>query len=254
MPARVFVAWWFIDDEDGWLELNLTLDQLEQVIGAYEESLCPELDAGGLYARNNTAHKWKVTYRTIVLRELVSWRFVDLIKQALLLEKAGHFIGSRVLIRSAIETLALLIYSVRKMENIVRTGNGFHEYSQKSVNLLLGSKASDSSHVAVNVMEVIKHASKKHSELMTAYETLSETAHPNFDGLSWAYSNVADQGMHTKFGCYSGGVYGKSQGPIILMLLGIFEAEYNDSWPAAFDKFESWIEANDKKLEATRTT
>lgn len=230
----------------------ISLDQLEQAIVGYEESLCPEIDAGGLFARSHTAHKWKATYRTIVLRELVSWRFIDLIRQSLLLEKNNHFIGSRVLIRSAIETLALLISSVRKMENIVRTGQGFHEYSRKTVNLLLGSKASDCTHDAVNVMTVIELASKKHPELLDAYETLSETAHPNFDGLSWAYSRVTDQGMHTKFGVYSAKIYQRLQVPIITMLFGIFESEYNESWPAAFDRFERWIEENDEKLEATK--
>lgn len=230
----------------------LTLEQLEEAIGAYRDGLCPEIDAGGLFQRNKTAHKWKVTYRTIVLRELVSWRFVDLLHQATLLERSKAFVGSRIIIRSAIETLSTLIYSARKMENIVRTGSGFHEYSKKSVNLLLGSKDQRTKHNAINVMEVIQLASKQYPELQQAYDDLSETAHPNFDGMMYVYSVVSDRGMNTKFTSDVSRIYESSQLAIISLLCLIFEQEYNDAWPTAFEKFEAWVEANDEMLEATK--
>lgn len=230
----------------------LTIEQADELIEAYRGSLCSEIDAGGLLARNCTAHKWKVTYRTIILRELVSWRFVDLLQQAILLEKSKGFVGSRILIRSAIETLSVLIYCVRKMENIVRTGEGFHEYGQKTVNLLLGSRDQRTKHNAINVLEVTKLASKQYPELQKAYDELSETAHPNFEGMMNMYSIVSDRGMNTKFTNDASQIYERSQLSTIAFLCLIFEHEYNDAWSAAFEKFEAWTEANDASLEASK--
>ena len=230
-----------------------TSEQLAEVVAAYRQSLCPEIDAGGLFTRNNTAHKWKVTYRTLLLRELVAWRFVDLLGQSLLLEKSGGFVGSRIILRSAIETLSILIYCTRKMENIVRTGEGFHQYSDKTINLLLGSKVGQTIHDAINVLTVLQLASKDHPELQDAYDDLSETAHPNFDGLSMAYSKASDRGMRVEFMMGSERVFGKSQGRLIVLLCAIFEEEYNERWPKAFDAFEAWIEKNDMKLEQTKS-
>lgn len=227
----------------------LDIDQLEYALNSYRENLCKEIDVGGLFARNNTAHKWKVTYRTIVLRELTSWRFVDLLSQAVILEKIGKHVGSRILIRASIETLSVMLYTIRKMENIVRTGDGFYQYSDKTTRLLIGSRNEHTKHEAINILDIVTVASKKHPELQRGYDELSETVHPNWDGFSRMYSEVSERGMVTAFTDNSGRIYGKSQLPIITLLCSIFEVEYNEVWPDAFDNFESWIEKNDKKLE-----
>lgn len=138
------------------------------------------------------------------------------------------------------------------MENIVRTGSGFHEYSKKSVSLLLGSKDQRTKHNAINVMEVIQLASKQYAELQQVYDNLSETAHPNFDGMMYVYSVVSDRGMNTKFTNDVSRIYEGRQSAIISLLCLIFEEEYNEAWPAAFEKFETWVEANDEMLEATK--
>jgi len=232
--------------------VRLTLDQQKEVIASYQSGLADEIDAGGLYARNPTAHKWKVTYRTIILRELVAWRFCDIMNQVLLLESNEHFLGSRLLLRSAIETLSLLIYSSEKMECIVGTGDGFHEYSKKSTRLLLGTKLANTKFQAINIIEVLEKASKEHPELKIAYDDLSETAHPNFDGLFRTYGSPSDSGMLTTFSNQSSHLYSSQQAALISLLLVAFETEYNFRWDKAFNNFENWIEKNDRKLEDTQ--
>ena len=227
----------------------LTLEQIEQCIDSYQRSLAAEIDAGGLFSRNSTAHKWKLTYRILILRELVSWRFCDLIKQSILLEKSDCFIGSRILIRSGIETLSLLIYCTRKMENIVRVGSGFHEFSKKTTDLLLGSNDDRTEFASVNFLRV---AAKSYPELLRAYKDLSETSHPNWDGMSYLYSEVSEKGMLTKFTNDTGRIYKDSQLALLALLCGIFEIEYNENWTRAFNAFEEWIVTNDVKLEATK--
>ena len=133
----------------------ISLEQLKQVLSAHKEGLCDEIDAGGLFTRNSIAHKWQVTYRTIVLRELVSWRFIDLLQQSIILEEAEKYTGSRIIIRAAIETLAILLYCTKKMENIVNTGSGFEQYGKKTVNLLFGSRDESTKTESLNVLNII---------------------------------------------------------------------------------------------------
>ena len=228
------------------------LGQLSNYIADAEKCLCPKIDMGGLYSRNNTAHKWKVTLRTIVLRELVSWRFFDLLEQVVELEKMKHLLGLRILLRSSIETLALLVYSNQKMENIIRTGDGFHEYSKKTVNLLVGSGNEYTEHKSVNVLDVLKKCKSQYPEILRAYDDLSETVHPNWDSLMRVYSKVDKKEFITYFDNHVEEQFGSSQLALIKLLLGIFDEEYNERWCENFGKFEAWIELNDEKLEASK--
>ena len=111
---------------------SLTTEQQKEAIEAYQSNLAKEIDAGRLYNRRPKAHKWKVTYRTIVLRELASWRFCDLIKQALILEEHDAYLGARILIRSAIETLALIIFSCEKWNALFEQGMVFMHIAIKA--------------------------------------------------------------------------------------------------------------------------
>lgn len=229
--------------------IGLTIKDLENGVNSFRESLCDEIDKREWESRNITAHKWQVLHRAVALRELVSWRFVDLMEQALILENLGKHVGSRILIRASIETLAILLYTISKMEKIVRTGEGFHQFSNKTVRLLLGSRDGQTSHDAINVLDVLRIVSKKYPELVTVYDELSETAHPNFDGLTRSYSQVSDRSMKFRFTSDSGRTYVGSQLRIIFLVCAILEKEYNQAWPEAFQSFENWIEKNDEKLE-----
>ncbi len=242
---------------DNWKQQNkryvlLTLDQQEEVLDGYQGDLAVEIDQGGLYSRNPTVHKWKVTYRLLVLRELASWRFCDLMKQALYLER-GHFhAGESILIRSSLETLALLIFCSQKMENVMKSGDGFHQLSKKTTDLLMGSKGQQTNYKSINVNDFLKAASKDYPEIRRAYDELSETTHPNFDGLFRRYSTISKNGTVTKFSNQSSEIYKNAQPSLISLILVIFEMEYNDRWITAFKGFETWIVENDQKLENTK--
>jgi hypothetical protein len=70
----------------------------------------PRVDILGLRQRNPIAHKRKATFRSLELRETAFWRIHDLLTQAYELHLAHRALGARILLRSAIETLATLIY------------------------------------------------------------------------------------------------------------------------------------------------
>ena len=58
-------------------------------------------------------------YRSIVLRELIFWRVTDLLNQMTALANAGHVLGVRILLRSTIETLGILIYLNQKTRAVL---------------------------------------------------------------------------------------------------------------------------------------
>lgn len=124
------------------------MNNIEQALDEWKQSLLSKLEHAGLYARNPTTHKWKALFRSLVLRESVAWRAHDLLVQAHALHNAGHTLGSRILIRSALETLAVLNYLNQMTARVLAGSEGFHQFSLKTSRLLLGSKDKTTKHEA----------------------------------------------------------------------------------------------------------
>src|ERR1700734_2415200 len=110
-------------------------EPVEQALARLKASLLPRFDIGELFARNPTAHKWKATFRSLLLREAVFWRLEDLLEQSYLLHRQGHTLGARILLRSAVESLAVLIYLNQQMEKVVQGALNFHVFSDKTATL-----------------------------------------------------------------------------------------------------------------------
>src|SRR5690348_3086108 len=55
---------------------------VEEALASLKNTLPTSVEVGGLIARNRTAHKWKVTFFTLYLREAVYWRLEDLLQQS----------------------------------------------------------------------------------------------------------------------------------------------------------------------------
>ena len=116
------------------------MENVTKVLDAWNSSLCKKIELGGLISRNSTAHKWKATYRSIVLRELTFWRVTDLLNQMVALSDSGHVLGARILLRSTIETLGVLIYLNQKTKAVLEGKEAFNSFSDMTSQLMLGSK------------------------------------------------------------------------------------------------------------------
>ena len=57
-------------------------ETVEHALARFKASLLQSFDIGGLFSRNNIAHKWKATFRSVLLREAVFWRLEDLLQQS----------------------------------------------------------------------------------------------------------------------------------------------------------------------------
>lgn len=228
------------------------MDGIAELLRHWEESRCDNISVGGLISRNKVAHKWKSPYRSFVLRECVFWRVQDLLVQAHALFGAKHILGSRILIRSAIETVALLVYLNQIMERVISGELNFNEFSEITSTLLLGSRDGTTRINSINILTILKHCHKKYPGIEKVYGTLSESAHPNWEGICYGYSRIDHENYESNFSNNWIEMWRDDHEPLMLLVIQIFESEYNDVWPALMERPECWIEANDATLEATK--
>lgn len=226
------------------------MNDIEQALNIWEGSLCPQIDWAGLVARNPVAHKWKATYRSIVLRELVSWRLHDLLSQTLALLKLDHVLGARILLRSSIETLAILIYLNQITEAVLNGGENFFDFCEKTSRLMLGSKDGSTKRASINVMSLLERCNKKYVGIVDLYLILSESAHPNYEGVCAGYSKVDEANYRTEFKNRWAEKYRNTHSSAIKLCMATFEEEYNSVWTDLFKKLENWLEQNDAILES----
>ena len=176
----------------------------------------------------------------------------DLGQQILILSKHQHLLGARILLRSAIETLATLIYLNQKMDAVIAWNLSFFAFDDLTMQLLMGSRNRATSQIAINILTVLAKAEKKHPGLVSMHERLSESAHPNFDGVLYTYSASDPDKYETRFLNRWVELFGAEQEPAMAFVFAVFESEYNDVWPNLFEKLESWLRDNDAELEKQR--
>jgi len=230
------------------------MSDIAVALSAMESSLCSQIDLGGLFTRNPIAHKWKAPWRTLLLRESVAWRLHDLLNQSNLLTRQDHLLGARILLRSAFETLAVLIYLNRSLRSVVAGRLDFHEFSTTTSKLLFGSRNKTTRYDQVNILTVIKSSDKSYPGLYKLYEDLSESAHPNCDGMLRGYSTSDPRNHVTNFENKWVKRFGESNEDGILACLSVFIDEYDKESIDAFEALENWITVNDQQLEATKPT
>ena len=226
--------------------------EIEDNLLAWKMTLCQSVDIGGLYSRNKIAHKWKAPYRSLVLRETVSWRTQDLLQQSLFLYDQDHLLGARILLRSAFETLAILIYLNQYTRKVLSGKLDFHEFSNKTSTLLLGCRDDSTPHNAINIMTVIEKCNSRYPGIKSLYAQLSESAHPNHEGICVGYSDIDRKNSTTTYTNKWKKMYGKNHIDFMKLCVATFHHEYNEEWTDAFEKLEAWITEHDTQLEATK--
>ena len=228
------------------------MTDIEQILRKWKKLLCPQISMVGHYARNPTAHKWKATYRSLLLRESVFWRTHDLLTQADLLHQANHVLGSRILIRSALESVATLVYLNQLTSNVLDESLDFHAFDAKTRKLVIGSRNRSTKHESISIVTVLDKCEKKYEGVAKVYADLCECAHPNFEGMCFGYSTVDYERDEANFSNKWSVMWSDRHEPLVKLVCTIFEEEYNNVWVRQLEKLEIWLTANDSKLEATK--
>lgn len=228
------------------------MDEVEQNLANWGGSLIPSIPVGGLLSRNAVAYKWKSLYRVWMLRELAFWREHDLMVQSYTLHQLGHGLGARILLRSGFETLATLIYVNLLMQQVLDGKLSFHVFGEKTSLLLLGSRNNDEMPDAINILTILGKCDKRYPGLMKKYENLSESAHPNYEGLMGGYSTTNYDEYETTFSNRWMELHGERHPEAMMLCMETFHHEYDAVWPGLMEQLEKWVEANDAELEATK--
>lgn len=225
---------------------------VEQDLASWKQCLLASIPVAGLLSRNPVAYKWKALFRVWMLREAVFWRLQDLMAQSHALHKQGHGLGARILLRSGFETLATLIYLNQNIQQVLDGKLDFHVFCEKTTTLLLGSRNNEDGPRALSILTVLEKCDKRYPGMMKLYGSLSESAHPNYEGLCMGYSKIDHDEYVTNFSNRWMELYGERHLGSMELCMGTFHHEYDEVWPDLIDKLEAWIEANDAVLEASK--
>lgn len=227
------------------------MNDVEQNLAHWGGSLVNKIPVAGLLTRNPVAYKWKANFRVWMVRELALWREHDLMVQSYALHQQGHGLGARILLRSGFETLATLIYLNLLMQQVLEGKVDFHLFGEKTAALLLGARNNDDMPEAINILTVLGKCDKRYPGLMGVYADLSESAHPNYEGLMAGYSKTDYEEFETAFTNRWMELHADRHPDRMMLCMSTFQYEYNDVWPTLMLKLEEWVEANDADLEAT---
>ena len=228
------------------------MNSVQKNLANWKDSLLTSISVGGLLARNPVAHRWKAPFRSMVLREAVFWRLHDLLTQSYALHRQEHGLGARILLRSAFESLATLIYLNQLTQQVLDGKLNFHLFSQNTTTLLLGSRNDTTEHSSINIVTVLQKCDRRYPGLTKLYADLSESAHPSYEGLCIGYSTIQRDEFETTFSNRWMKLYGNNHLGSMGLCMEIFHHEYDDVWVDLFGQLEKWIEKNDTALEATK--
>jgi len=230
------------------------MNSIRERIANWSASLPSELDVSSLYRRCPIAHKWKATFRIVLVRESSLWRMADLGGSFMHLVDHGDILASRIVLRSACETSALLAYLNKKILDLLSGQTDFASFNDVTKQLLLGGKNTGDYYSPVNVMTAIGHFSKDVPEIQRIYDRLSEDAHPNASGMIYSYSSSDPETLETAFSrdrILSSATVEHTVAAADLIFF-CYEQQYNEIWPQRFEALEQWLHDNDNTLEASR--
>jgi lipopolysaccharide assembly outer membrane protein LptD (OstA) len=164
----------------------------------------------------------------------------------------AHSLGALILLRSALETLATLIYLNQLTASVLEGSLNFHAFSDKTTVLLLGSRNKTTDYSSINIQTVLQKCARRYDFIEQFYADLSESAHPNHEGLILGYSKPDQDNFIENFANHWSDMYSKTHEQKMSIVIMMFEHEYNDIWTEQFSALEEWLVTNDETLEATK--
>lgn len=220
------------------------MSDIRLALDSWVQNLCGEISIAGVIARDRDAHRSMAPSRSLILRNATAWRAHDLLIQALLLSDAGHLLGARILVRAAIETLAVLSYLNDLMYGVIEGKTAYSDFMEKTKKLALGSKNKSTPLEAVNVLTLIQKADKRVPGLLSTFEELSESAHPNHDGLVDGYLTWKDDGFTASFSNKWAEKFQSGFESYALVVAQLYYIEHDIRWIDAFEALERWLREN----------
>ena len=132
----------------------------------------------------------------------------------------------------------MLIHLNQRTRQVLAVNLSFHEFSNKTSILLLGSRDQSSAHKSLNIGTILKKCERRYPGIMSIYERLSESAHPNYEGMAIGYSNIDREHHVITYKNKWQSMYGDLHLGQVEACYDLFYEEYNTEWPFAFETLE----------------
>jgi hypothetical protein len=141
----------------------------------------------------------KAPFQLLTVREALIWRTEELARGACDALDQEDFTVAALLIRSIAESAAMTWYLLEILEN--RTGYTPAQLNDILMRMFAGSKNGwADGPEAINVLTFVRRLDKKMPGFEAAYNSLSESAHPNWRGVSGLYSKIDRENFTVHYG------------------------------------------------------
>lgn len=170
----------------------------------------------------------KMPFKVMVYRETLIWRTEELARCACDLYQRED-IGSAIILTRAVTENAAAVWYLMQLIRGANDAPHVKGLDERIMKLVMGSRSIDEMPDALNVQTMLKKAEKSFPGILSAYDSLSEFAHPNWSGTSGLYSEID----HDEFLTHLGKNMRSIEGPLGLGLnsltnaLAMFEHAYN---------------------------
>jgi hypothetical protein len=164
-----------------------SIARIKELLSLFDRRLVPTVD------KENTSPISKVPYKLLCLRALCQIRICDLGHACHLLYSKKAYIPAFVLTRAVMETVAMLYVCFSKVSASVKENDvdGIDDFLMQA---LLGTRDGTGSVKHYNILTAVQHVGKRNKAFEELYLELCEFAHPNWGGVSLAYSAQIDEG------------------------------------------------------------
>jgi hypothetical protein len=153
--------------------------------GYYCNRILEEVATTRSEAVDHADYKSAIACKYAVLRQSLTYRIVDLVQATMSAWGNGKYLGSLIIGRSVLETVAL-IHSIEHRARQHLSAKDFQKLDELATKELYSAKAKDylldPKFVATNILAALDRLDKAVPALKKYHATLSEYAHPNAKG------------------------------------------------------------------------
>lgn len=207
------------------------LDEARQIVETLSQSLPVSISVASLGVLP------KAPYNALAVREALIWRMEELGRVACEAIERGDIVAGALLTRAALEGAALMW----DLHEVVRTrGAMTPEALDARIYALIVGQRMDKEQVQMrSVMTLLDRLDKRLPGTRERYEYLSEYAHPNWSGVSGAYSRINTSEFTTTFGRNPRLLDGmaKHASAVLAVALTLFRHDYD----AFADLMPAWL-------------
>lgn len=143
--------------------------------------------------------KSNVPFKALSLRELLIHRVSDITVSAIDLIEQGKLIPGAILVRSVVETVALLFTLHERLDRFLED-KYIEELDNYLMIYLFGSRNNTGPREAINAITFVDRVEKTVPGFKSSYKSLCEFAHPNWAGTFGAYGQPDKKELELRLG------------------------------------------------------